>query len=111
MILAIVEGAPDAFLDKKITVIHGDITAEETIHKMKEVADDYGENITTIYFTNIFNDFKHKIVSLYSQLSTEDILLICDHGDKQHVAHTKPDAKTGGRKTKRRRRYKRTIRF
>jgi hypothetical protein len=107
MILDIVEGAPEAFKGKQITVIHGDITAEETIHTMKAVADGYGQNITTIYFTNIFNDFEPEIISLYRPLSTKDILLICDHGDKQHVAHTK----TGGRKTKRRRRYKRTIRF
>lgn len=108
MILAILEGAPEAFRGKQITVIHGDITAPETIRTMKEVADGYGQNITTIYFTNIFNDFEHETISLYRKLSKEDILLICDHGDKQHEAHTRSDKhashKTGGRKTKRRRR-------
>lgn len=107
MILAILEGAPEAFRGKQITVIHGDITAKETIDKMKEIADGYEQNINTIYFTNIFNDFNEEIISLYRRLSKKDILLICDHANLQHVAHTR----TGGRKTKRRRRYKRTIRF
>jgi hypothetical protein len=107
MILAILHGAPDVFRDKKITVIHGDITATETIRTMKEVADSYEEDITTIYFTNIFNDFDPEIISLYRPLSKKDILLICDHGDLQLEANTR---KSGGRKTKRRRRRTR-IRF
>jgi hypothetical protein len=107
MILAILHGALDVFRDKKITVIHGDITATETIRTMKEVADSYGEDITTIYFTNIFNDFDPEIISLYRPLSKKDILLICDHGDLKLEANTR---KSGGRKTKRRRRRTR-IRF
>ena len=107
MILAILHGAPEVFRDKKITVIHGDIKSPETIHLMRQLAEEDGKNITTVYFTNIFNVFEREDVQLYKSLSKSDVLLICDDMDgTQITAHTNTGGKTKRRFRKRSKRRK-----
>ena len=110
MILAILHGAPEVFRDKKITVIHGDIKSPETIHLMRQLAEEDGKNITTVYFTNIFNVFEREDVQLYKSLSKSDVLLICDDMDgTQITAHTNTGGKTKRRFRKRSKRRKFTF--
>lgn len=89
LIRDVLDACPNSFSSKNITVIHADITNPCTIAAMKQISENAGQPINTVYFTNIHNSFTPNLLSLYSGLSDYRVDLFCDEmfGDSARPIH------------------------
>lgn len=106
MILDILEAAPQAFIGKRITVVHGNILEPQTINVFRDISVKMQIPISAVYFTNIVNEFTPELVELFRPISPFDVTLICDMMDREKTQRMVHTMSSGGRRKSRKPKYR-----